>query len=402
VARSSFLLFKRPSAGCASRKMYYLKIWLPKERLYTVPKSLAVLADCLGLDTAAWPPSTKAGARHIAEEWMKTRGGVSSRNSPLLWEYCLDFWDWEKSEYIKGKIERGQRIGKHHCHDSHQRIEEHVKKRIPGLYLQDATAEDLDRLQLRLKKESGLSEKTVNMVMAAVITPIREAYRKGKLLKNPSENFRNLSENSKKRGILSSAESKGIFSLPWESEHGRLSALVAYSTGARLGEILSLSPDDIVSDFEGKPAIRFRKSWSRYVGIKSTKTGSEKAVPVNARIRDDLIKLFEKNPHKNSFIFWGEKSDEPITHRIIELAFCRQLHKIGIDETKRLERNLSFHSLRHGLNSTLRGKISDPTLRLIMGHVSPGSTDTYDHLTDKKFASIRKTIDRNLLSAIGM
>jgi len=382
--------------------MYYLKIWLPKECCYTIPKSLSVLAEQLGVDTSAWPPSTKAGARHIAEEWMKIRGGVSRKNSPLLWEYCLEFWDWEKSEYIKGKLERGQRIGKHHCHDSFQRIKDHVKKRIPGLYLQDTTAEDLDRLQLRIKKETGLSEKTVNMIMAAIITPIREAYRKGKILKNPSESFRNLSENPRKRGIFSSAESKGIFSLSWESEHGRLAALVSYSTGARLGEILSLSPDDIVTDFEGKPALWVRKSWSRYVGIKSTKTGNEKVVPISIKLRDDLIKLSEQNPHKNKFIFWGENSEEPVTHRIIEFALSRQLHKIGIDEKKRLERHISFHSLRHNLNATLRGTINDATLRLIMGHVSPGSTDTYDHLTDKKFAEIRKTIENNLLNNIGM
>ena len=71
MARSSFLLFKRPSAKSYTGKMYYLKIWLPKERRYTVPKSLSVLAEQLGVDAETWPPSTKAGARHIAEEWEK-------------------------------------------------------------------------------------------------------------------------------------------------------------------------------------------------------------------------------------------------------------------------------------------------------------------------------------------
>jgi len=402
MARCSFLLFKRHSAKSYTRKMYYLKIWLPKERRYTVPKSLSVLAEQLGVDAEAWPPSTKAGARHIAEEWIKVRGGVSSRNSPLLWEYCLEFWDWEKSDYVKGKLERGQKIGVQHCRDSYYRIEEHVKKRIPGLYLQDVTADDLDRLQLRLKKETGLAEKTVNMIMAAVNTPIREAYRKGKLLRNPSDSFRNLAENSKIRGILSPAESKGIFSHPWDTEQGRLAALLGYSTGARLGEILSLSPGDIVADFEGKPALWYRKSWSRVVGLKSTKTGSEKTVPINAKIRDDLLKLAEQNPHKNGFIFWGGDSEKPVTERIIELEFNRQLRKIGIDETKRRQRNLSFHSTRHNLNATLRGTVNDATLRLIMGHASPGSTDTYDHLTDKKLATIRKVIEENLLNDIGM
>jgi integrase len=402
MARSSFLLFKRPAVKSSTKKVYYLKIWLPKERCYTVPKSLATLAEKLGIDPQVWPPSTKAGAKHIAEEWLKIRGGVSRLNNPLLWEYCLEFWDWDKSEYVKGKLARGQRIGKHHCHDSYRRIDDYIKKRIPGLYLQEATAEDLDRLQLRLKKETDLSEKTVNMVMAAVITPVKEAYRKGKILRDPANNFRNLSENPKKRGILSPAESKAVFSTPWENEHGRLMALVAYSTGARLGEILALSPEDITVDFEQKPVLWIRKSWSRYVGVKSTKTGNEKVVPISNQLRDDLVRLAEQNPHKDGFIFWGTDSGRPITHRIIERAFCCQLHKIGIDEAKRMNRHISFHSLRHNLNATLRGKINDATLRLIMGHADPGSTDTYDHLTDERLAEARKSIEDNLFITVGM
>lgn len=399
MARSSFLLFKRP-AKVPSRKIYYLKIWLPKERCYTVPKSVGVIADELGIDTVTWPPSSKAGAKHIADEWMKFRGGVSRKNNPLLWEYCLEFWDWNKSTYITGKIERGQRIGQHHCHDSYRRIEEHIKKRIPKLYLQETTAEDLDRLQLRLKKETKLSEKTINMTMAAVITSIREAYRKGKIQKDPTANFRNLSENPKKRGILSSAESKELFSKLWENEHGRLAALVAYGTGARLGEILALSPENLTVDFEGKPVLWIKKSFSKYIGAnKETKTGNEKVVPISVELRDDLLNLAKKNPHNDGFIFWGAEKGKPITHRIVELAFCRQLRKIGIDEAKRRERNLLFHGLRHQVNATLRGKIPDGTLRFIMGHADPGSTDTYDHLTDKRLAEARKTIEDNLFSS---
>jgi hypothetical protein len=130
MARSSFLLFKRSSVKVFSKKIYYLKIWLPKERCYTVPKSIAKLAEDLGIDTVAWRPSTKAGAKHIAEEWMKIRGSVSRRINPLLWEYCFEFWDWEKSEYVKGKLERGQQIGKQHCGDSSYRIKEQKKIRM--------------------------------------------------------------------------------------------------------------------------------------------------------------------------------------------------------------------------------------------------------------------------------
>ncbi|MCL2233391.1 MAG: tyrosine-type recombinase/integrase [Treponema sp.] len=207
--------------------------------------------------------------------------------------------------------------------------------------------------------------------------------------------------NSKKRGILSPSESKEIFSLSWESEHGRLAVLVGFSTGARLGEILALSADDITVDFEGKPALWIRKSWSRFVGLKSTKTGNEKVIPISAMLRDELIRLAGENPHNDGFIFWGvENNGEPITQRIVEGAFCRQLQKIGIDKAKRMERKISFHSLRHNVNATLRGKINDATLRLIMGHADPESTETYDHVTDTRFAEMRKAIEKYLLEII--
>jgi len=402
MARSSFLLFKRPVVKAFSKKLYYLKIWLPKEHCYTIPKSTSVLAEELGIDTELWPPSTKAGAKHIAEEWMKIRGNVNRRNNPLLWEYCFEFWDWENSEYVRGKLERGQQIGKHHCHDSQYRIKEHIKKRIPGLYLHEVTADDLDCLQLRIKNETKLSEKTVNCTMAAVITPIREAYRKGKIQRDPSINFRNLSEKPKKRGIFSVDESRKLFSMPWGSEHGRLAALTAYSTGARFGEVLALSRDDITEDFESKPVLLIHKSWSRYAGKKSTKTGINKTVPISEKLCVDLLNLAEQNPHKNEFIFWGTESDKPITQRIIERALCRQIRKIGIDEKTRKSRNISFHSLRHNINSRLRGEIPDSTLRFLMGHVDPESTNTYDHLTDKRLSEVRKSIEKNLFEDIGL
>jgi hypothetical protein len=37
-----------------------------------------------------------------------------------------------------------------------------------------------------------------------------------------------------------------------------------------------------------------------------------------------------------------------------------------------------------------------------MGHADPGSTDTYDHLTDKRLAEARKSIEKNLFMTIGM
>jgi integrase len=379
------------------KTVYYIRIWLPVERRYATARSAAVLADKLGIDPKEWPPSSKAGARHIGEAWLAAGGGVSRMNDPLLGEYLLDFWTWEKSDYIKGKLERGQAIGKQHCGNSLCHIETHVIGRIQGIHLRDVTANTLDRLQLQLKRETKLSPKTVNLIMASVNTPIREAFRLGKIFQNPARNFRGLANDSKIRGILSTVEMEKLLDTPWENESYRLAVTIAYFTGARLGEVLALSPKDIELDFEHKPVVWIRKSWSLVVGMKGTKTGNIRVVPISEDLRDDLLRLADNNPHKNDFIFWGPEPDKPLSEKLIESGFMRQLKNIGINETIRRVRNVSFHSLRHMFNSSMRGTIPDETLRLATGHADPGMSDHYDHLTDERLAEIRKAQESKIL-----
>ena len=56
----------------------------------------------------------------------------------------------------------------------------------------------------------------------------------------------------------------------------------------------------------------------------------------------------------------------------------------GISTTKRIERNLTFHSLRHTFNSAMRGKINDKSLRAIVGHESEAMSDLYTHETEQE------------------
>jgi integrase len=396
MARSSYLLFKRKTQ---KKTLYYVKVWLPAEGKYTVAKSCGIIADLLGIDRKEWSPSAKAGAKHIAEAWLTARGGVSRKNDPLLHDYCLNFWDWDKSVYVRGKLERGQQIGRHHCESSYYRIREYVKPRTQGLYLSEVTATTLDALQLQLKKElPKQSAKSINMIMAAVTSPIREAYRLGQIPHNPALNFRGLANNSKRRGILSASEMRKMFELPWEFESHRLAVAMGFFTGARLGEILALNAGDLDEDFEGLPVVWIRKSWSFIEGrVKGTKTGNIRVVPISATLRDDLLRLAADNPHGNEFIFWGPDESKPLSAKVIERAFCNQLHKIGIDENVRKEKGICFHSTRHAFNSALRGKIPDEILRLATGHTDPHMTDLYDHLTDERLKEIREAQEKNIV-----
>ena len=46
--------------------------------------------------------------------------------------------------------------------------------------------------------------------------------------------------------------------------------------------------------------------------------------------------------------------------------------------------------------------MDDATLRLIMGHADPSSTNTYDHLTDARLAGTREIIEKNMFTDIGL
>ena len=67
MARSSFLLFKRPSVKNYSKKIYYLKIWLPKERCYTVPKSIERVLKRASINEY-FTPQTVKGILHSVQQ----------------------------------------------------------------------------------------------------------------------------------------------------------------------------------------------------------------------------------------------------------------------------------------------------------------------------------------------
>lgn len=397
MPRSPVSLYRRPTSK-KGRFIYYIRVWLEKEHRYTVARSAAVIAEELDIDIKRWPPTTKAGALYIAEKLRESGATYSRKGDVLLAEYCAEFWDWEKSEYIKGKLDRGQKIGKTYCLNMHGYVVRHVKPRIPRLRLRDVTAQDLDHLQLRLKRETKLGSRTINAIMDAVCLPIREAFRLGKIKTNPAQGFRSLSDDTKAKGILSTAEMEKLFAYSWEDERHRLAVEVGYATGARLGEILALRLEDIAVDFQNKPVIWIRASWSVTEGRKSTKTGNVRVVPIDDALRDDLLALGRCNPHGNGLVFWDDlDKSAPISFKKIEGAFYRQLRKIGIDNEERKQRNVTFHSLRHAFNAALRGTIPDSTLQLATGHSSGQMTAHYDHLTDERLAAIREAQEARIV-----
>jgi integrase len=91
-----------------------------------------------------------------------------------------------------------------------------------------------------------------------------------------------------------------------------------------------------------------------------------------------------------SFVFYGENGkDRPMGERSIERCLYAALRTIGITETERRRRHLSFHSWRHFLNTTLRSRgLADSKLRLITGHRSEAMSNLYTHYNASDFSEV--------------
>lgn len=113
--RYPFSLSRRDSK-VSPRPILCIQRWDPQKRSYQTAKSAAVLREKLGLDPAVYSPFQKGGGGLIAEAWLKAEPlGQEPKTYQTLEEYLLQFWDWQKSDYIAGKLARKPgSIGKAH------------------------------------------------------------------------------------------------------------------------------------------------------------------------------------------------------------------------------------------------------------------------------------------------
>ncbi|MBI9108455.1 MAG: tyrosine-type recombinase/integrase [Spirochaetales bacterium] len=133
--------------------------------------------------------------------------------------------------------------------------------------------------------------------------------------------------------------------------------------------------------------LMYRFHGKRGHGLKGTKTGRSRYVPIPERTKTALDEVMEIAPDKepDDLIFFGRKREAPLDTRIIEVNFHKALKNIGIDEKLRRERNITFHSWRHFFNSLLiNSRVPIPKVQTITGHSTDRMTENYFHADEYK------------------
>ncbi|MDR1882968.1 MAG: site-specific integrase [Prevotella sp.] len=256
--------------------------------------------------------------------------------------------------------------------------------------IRSITTSEIDNFILSLKKEKG--QKTLNHIITVLKDIFQYAVNNNIIELNPCNRLKPFRIPLKEKGILSQEELALLFSEKnwiniWPNKMHYCINILASKSGMRLGELLALQPQDIREGL-----IIVSHSYNNLDGLKATKTGKTRHIPIDKKLEAMLLELYQ-GKQNDEFIFSTRNSQRPIDHKTVYKWFWSALEKIGINKAERDRRNISFHSYRHGVNTMLlEAGIPPETIRLIMGH-SPSMTAHYSHVQVQNILSATERSD---------
>jgi integrase len=303
------------------------------------------------LDDGSWgvPKSSGQTKKTAAEAWaieyLKS-GTIVTRENITFKFFASRFFAWD-SEYISSLRMRGRQIGQRHAENQQGYVDNYLLKAFGPEKLSRIDDDRIQELTLDLR-ERGLSASTINHILLSLRIILQWAYRKHCIQRVPD--IEAVAGSSAVRGILNFEETKAVFDQPWKDSRYYTMNLLAATTGMRLGEILGLQRKAIHSEY-----LEVRTSWEKGKGLKGTKTGRPRFVPLVPQVSQALATILGLSPftEPDDLVFFGRRRSAPLDPKMVQKSFAAALATIGIDESTRLARGLTFHSWRHFFNSLL-------------------------------------------------
>jgi integrase len=293
--------------------------------------------------------------------------------------YLLMFWDYDNSPYVKDMLIHNHRIGRTHCHEARNRVKDKWEPVFKNRALNGISRKDLKEFSVQLAG-AGYSSSYLNGILNAGLKALKYACQEGLIPSNPGAELERFSGKGRKRGVLSPAEAKKLFSGEWKDRRSYTGNLVAITTGLRSGEIMALRKDDIDGE---KNILYVRHSWNRKDRLKTTKNGEDRRTPLLPEVKEKLLGLLSENPHggENPFIFWGRDPARPGDSAFLLDGLKEALAERDIDYKKR---NIVFHSHRHYYAARMVDKMTPEQVVRITGHKSMKIFEEYaDHIIDE-------------------
>lgn len=320
-----------------------------------------------------------------------------------LCEFLQNFWSPDKSEYIQNKRAHKKSIGDYHCKEMFNMVDRYWKPFFgEDFTVGELTEQYLEDFLQELANFRHLKGATINHARTCGATGLKWLKNKGLIHSNPMANVEAFSKSdSVARGIPSEREIKELYELKWDSEIMYLAFNLSAFSGLRPGEISGLQVRDIDPETD---LLTIRHSWHRTGFLKATKTNLVRKVPVAHNIIIRLLAQAQLCPKfgDESFVFWSNVMiDKPYLPQYYDDGFFEALHRIGISEEERRERNIDFYSLRHFCATYLANMTDMRNVQAVLGHTTPAMSQHYaNHMTDEHMDTIREIFEQSRLSIL--
>ncbi|MDR2481396.1 MAG: tyrosine-type recombinase/integrase, partial [Spirochaetaceae bacterium] len=359
VTRNSYSLYKRESGN---RTIWYVRFWDDETQSYSSGRSTGQttktaaqrqaqkwLAECLPeakkKDIKATKNRILAAITKYLEDCDVIKKGEIHETGDIIKlfytqatnlqmssgerfvDYLSRFWDWN-GNYVQGRLERGKHIGKRYVDGCQAKIKLHIEPFFKDTLLCDETTFLLEQFMRSFPRrdtdpQNGYSMSTINLVMKVIKKALKEAVRLGILPRDPSGGIEMLSEDTEERGILTPDEVTELFRLEWADERSKTASILGAVSGMRLSEVVGLRIEYLNTD---KNVIMVERSYSYYEKrLKGTKTEKSRVIYTDSSIIKILTDLYAKNPHEDSYIFYGLEPNTPMRYDTVEEHLERML-----------------------------------------------------------------------------
>lgn len=318
-------------------------------------------------------------------------------NSIGLVDFLEEFWDWERSVYIRERL-----LHSHHIHRRYvYRCSGAVRRYwLPWfgrrILLQELTRQGLQDFILSFMDNSSLkSAAGRNDVIKAGTIALRWAFSRGLIPKDITRGLRLYRSTPAEILILTNQMAELLFSHPWKHRKAMLANKLAMITGLRAGEIQALRRWDIGEDF-----IQVCHSWNSMDGLKVPKNGCQRRVYLPFFSFLEELKSLAGN--EDDFIFSQRNRNQPMDAKCWLRELRRELILLGCDEA--LVQQIRFHSWRHYYTTHLRasGQLSPHLIQRLTGHKSASMLNHYsNHSLDQDAAEMKKAVSKVFYRMVG-
>jgi len=253
--------------------------------------------------------------------------------------YAADFWDWEKSEYLKDRRKR-RKLTQAYTDNCKKTVRTMLVPYFGKMRLERISGEVIEKWQDHLICEK-YANVSINTFFGVLQTMMKWAAKKKYVMRDPFLDVKKLIEEQKDIKIITQDEFDKLFGenwkTVWDGDFLRCTAnKLAALTGLRCCEVLGLRGEYVYDDH-----IYLCGQYDDY-GYRETKTKVKHNIPLAPELVADLRKLMRLNG--DGFVFSLDGGEKPVGGNHIYEGFRAAIQKIGI--TKGSEREARSYASR--------------------------------------------------------